>query len=200
VLRAGHGVQFLKHSITTRHGLAPPWALQSRTRLTPRHASGGNQKSGCQLSNKTILLIEDNPSDIALTRRALERAHIANLLVTAEDGQEALDFLFCTGPHAGREISQQPVLTLLDLKLPKISGLDVLRRIRSDPRTRRMPVVILTSSDEALDISSGYDLGINSYIRKPVDFEQFQRVVEQLGLYWLVLNEPPPASSEELKP
>ena len=145
------------------------------------------------MSSKTILLIEDNPSDIALTKRALEKARIANQLVIAEDGQEALDYLLGTGGHAGRDPTDQPMLTLLDLKLPKIPGLEVLKRLRSDTRTRRIPVVVLTSSNEEQDVAGSYDLGINSYIRKPVDFSQFAHAVEQLGLYWLVLNEPPPA-------
>lgn len=144
------------------------------------------------MSSKTILLIEDNPSDIALTRRALDRARIVNRLVVAEDGQEALEYLFGTGVHAGRDPSDIPVLTLMDLKLPKVSALDVLRRIRSDARTRRVPVVILTSSNEEQDIATGYDLGVNSYIRKPVDFNRFAETMEQLTLYWLLLNEPPP--------
>lgn len=148
------------------------------------------------MSSKTILLIEDNPSDIALTKRALEKARIANQLVIAEDGQEALDFLLGTGAHAGRDPTDQPMLTLLDLKLPKIPGLEVLKRLRSDARTRRIPVVILTSSNEEQDVAGSYDLGINSYIRKPVDFSQFAHAVEQLGLYWLVLNEPPPPLEE----
>lgn len=144
------------------------------------------------MSSKIILLIEDNPSDIALTKRALEKARIANEVIVAEDGQEALDYVFCTGAHARREIAEQPMLTLLDLKLPKVGGLEVLRRIRQDARTRRMPVVILTSSNEEQDVAAGYDLGINSYIRKPVDFGQFAQAISQLGLYWLVLNQPPP--------
>ena len=144
------------------------------------------------MNPKTILLIEDNPSDIDLTKRALEKGRIANALVVASDGQEALDYLFGTGEYAGRDNSDFPALTLLDLKLPKVSGLDVLRRIRSDSRTRRMPVVILTSSREEQDIAAGYDLGVNSYIRKPIDFEHFVQSVAQLGLYWLVLNEEPP--------
>ncbi|HTW64526.1 MAG TPA: response regulator [Bryobacteraceae bacterium] len=148
------------------------------------------------MSSKTILLVEDNPSDIALTKRALDKAHIANQLILAEDGQEALDYVFGAGAHVGRDVSDQPMLTLLDLKLPKIGGLDVLRGIRGDPRTRRMPVVILTSSNEEQDLAAGYDLGVNSYIRKPVDFNQFAHAVEQLGLYWLVLNEPPPGSEK----
>lgn len=144
------------------------------------------------MNSKTILLIEDNPSDIALTQRALEKARIANALFVAEDGQEALDYLFGTGAHAGRDVSQLPALTLLDLKLPKIPGFEVLRRIREHDLTRRIPVVILTSSNEEEDVAESYDLGVNSYIRKPVDFTQFAHAVDQLGLYWLVMNEPPP--------
>jgi two-component system, response regulator len=143
-------------------------------------------------SDKVILLIEDNSSDVDLTRRALDKARIANELIVAEDGEEALDFLWGVGAHAGRDVSELPALALLDLKLPKLPGLEVLRRIRADPRTRRLPVVILTSSKEEQDMAAGYDLGVNSYIRKPVDFKQFAYCVAQLGLYWLVLNEPPP--------
>ena len=144
------------------------------------------------VKSKTILLIEDNPSDIELTQRALGKGRIFNELVVASDGQEALDYLYGTGAFAGRDTSDVPTLTLLDLKLPKVSGLDVLRRIRTDMVTRRMPVVILTSSGEEQDMGASYDLGVNSYIRKPVDFEQFVQSVAQLGLYWLVLNEEPP--------
>lgn len=144
------------------------------------------------MSSGTILLIEDNPSDVALTRRALGKARIANDLVLAEDGQEALDYLFGAGAHQGRDVTELPMLTLLDLKIPKIPGLEVLRRIRADARTHRTPVVVLTSSNEEQDLATSYDLGINSYIRKPVDFVQFAQVVEQLGLYWLVLNQQPP--------
>ena len=144
------------------------------------------------MNTKTILLVEDNPSDIDLTKRALEKGHILNKLVVASDGQEALDYLFGTGAYADRDTSDFPTLTLLDLKLPKVSGLDVLRRIRGGMITRRMPVVILTSSREEEDMAASYDLGVNSYIRKPVDFEQFVQSVEQLGLYWLVLNQEPP--------
>lgn len=144
------------------------------------------------MHSRTILLVEDNPSDVGLTKRALEKGRIVNDLVVAEDGQQALDYLWCNGAYAGREISDFPALTLLDLKLPKVPGLEVLRRIRGDERTRRLPVVILTTSQEERDIATGYDLGVNSYVRKPVDFKQFAAVVEQLGLYWLVLNEPPP--------
>ena len=144
------------------------------------------------MSAKTILLIEDNPSDIELTQRALERSHVANELVVAHDGQEALDYLFGSGEHAGREVAALPSVTLLDLHLPLVPGLDVLRAIRADPRTRRMPVVILTSSNEERDVAAGYDLGVNSYIQKPVDFERFAEAIRQLGLYWLILNESPP--------
>lgn len=143
------------------------------------------------MNSKIILLVEDNLSDIALTKRALQKTHIANELVVAEDGQEALDFLFGTGAQQGRDISLQPTLTLLDLKLPRVPGLEVLRRIRSEPATRRLPVVILTSSNEEQDLATSYDLGVNSYIRKPVDFVQFAQAVGQLGLYWLLLNEAP---------
>lgn len=141
---------------------------------------------------KVILLVEDNPSDIALTRRALEKSAIRNDLVVAEDGQEALDYLFCSGAHAGRNAGDMPVLILLDLNMPRVDGLEFLRRIRADGRTRRLPVVILTSSSEERDIAASYDLGTNSYIRKPVDFHQFAEVIKQLGLYWLVINEVPP--------
>lgn len=139
-----------------------------------------------------ILLVEDNPSDVDLTIRAFQRSRIANEIVVAEDGQEALDYLRGMGKWAGRDVSELPALTLLDLKLPKVSGLEVLREIRADPATRRMPVVILTSSGEEKDLAAGYDLGGNSYICKPVDFSQFAAAIEHLGLYWLVLNQPPP--------
>jgi len=138
-----------------------------------------------------ILLVEDNPDDEALTRRALAKNNIQNEVQVAHDGAEALDFLLGTGAHAGRPTA--PEVILLDLKLPKVDGLEVLRRIRADDRTRLLPVVILTSSREERDLISGYGLGANSYIRKPVDFQQFVEAVRQLGLYWLVLNEPPPA-------
>jgi two-component system response regulator len=141
---------------------------------------------------KVILLIEDNPSDVDLTRRALEKGHIANQMVVARDGKEALDYLWGEGAWAGRDVADLPAVTLLDLKLPKLPGLEVLRRVRADSRTRRLPVVILTSSKEEQDLTTGYDLGANSYIRKPVDFEQFTQAIGQLGLYWLVWNERPP--------
>lgn len=144
------------------------------------------------MNKKVILLVEDNASDIALTRRALVKNAIQNPVVVAEDGQAALDYLFGAGAHAGRSPDDLPVLILLDLKLPRIDGLEVLRRVRADSRTRRLPVVILTSSSEEQDIAAGYDLGTNSYIRKPVDYNQFSEVVRQLGRYWLVINESPP--------
>jgi two-component system response regulator len=148
-----------------------------------------------KLTNKTILLIEDNPSDIDLTRRALERSRIANELVVVQDGQQALDYFFGPGASDGREPPALPGVTLLDLHLPLVPGLDVLRAIRSDPRTRRMPVVVLTSSSEEPDIATSYDLGVNSYIQKPIDFERFSEAIRTLGMYWLVLNEPPPKAA-----
>lgn len=141
---------------------------------------------------KTILLIEDNPDDVELTRRALNRSNVANRLVLVTDGAEALDYLFATGEYAERDASDLPQVILLDLKLPKIDGLEVLRRIRADERTRLLPVVILTSSNRERDVIDSYKLGANSYVRKPVDFEQFVLATRTLGLYWLVLNEPPP--------
>jgi len=144
------------------------------------------------MNSKIILLVEDNPSDIGLTKRALDKSHVANELVVAEDGQEALDYIFGAGAYAGRDITQLPTVVLLDLKLPRVDGLEVLRRIRADERTRRLPVVILTSSKEEQDVAQSYDLGANSYIRKPVDFTQLAQAILHLGLYWLVLNEPPP--------
>ncbi|MFZ6750570.1 response regulator [Undibacterium sp. Ren11W] len=146
------------------------------------------------MREKVILLVEDNPSDIGLTQRAFLKAGIRNKLVVAEDGQEALDYLFLTGASHQRDAndSDNPILILLDLKLPRVDGLEVLRLIRADSRTRRIPVVILTSSNEEQDLASSYDLGTNSYIRKPVDFHQFAEVIKQLGMYWLVINEAPP--------
>ena len=143
------------------------------------------------MSEKTILLVEDNPDDVTLTLRALKKNNLLNEVVVARDGVEALDFLFCEGEFAGRSPELLPELILLDLKLPKVDGLEVLKRIRNEARTRLLPVVILTSSNEQSDIISGYELGVNSYIRKPVDFEQFIEAVRQLGLYWLVLNQTP---------
>jgi two-component system response regulator len=144
------------------------------------------------VSKKNILLVEDNPDDAALTIHALESNKIGNTLVIARDGVEALDYLFCTGPYAGRDPKDVPAVVLLDLKLPKIDGLEVLRRIRAEAHTRLLPVVILTSSNEEEDRLRGYALGANSYVRKPVDFDDFIRAAGQLGLYWLLLNQSPP--------
>jgi two-component system, response regulator len=143
--------------------------------------------------NKVILLVEDNARDEALTLRALKKSNIANDVVVARDGVEALDYLFGTGTYAGRELDMLPQLVLLDLKLPKVDGLQVLRQIRADERTRRLPVVIFTSSSEEEDLIKSYDLGANSYVRKPVEFEQFLEATKQLGLYWLVLNQSAPS-------
>lgn len=141
------------------------------------------------MGSKVILLVEDNPDDRILTVRALKQHNIANQIDEVRDGQEALDYLFGEGDYAGRDTSVQPQVVLLDLKLPKIDGLEVLKKMRADPRTRRLPVVVLTSSGEQQDIVSSYDLGANSYVRKPVDFNQFIEAARQLGLYWLMLNE-----------
>ena len=144
------------------------------------------------MNDRKILLVEDNPDDAALTLRALKKNNIRNDVVHVRDGAEALEYILCAGAHAGRDVAEAPALILLDLKLPKVEGLEVLRRIRAGPRTKTYPVVILTSSKEEQDLIKGYSLGANSYIRKPVDFVQFMEAVRQLGLYWLVLNEPPP--------
>lgn len=144
---------------------------------------------------KVILLVEDDANDEALTLRALKKNSISNEIVVARDGVEALDYLFGTGSHTGRDTRRQPVITLLDLKLPKVDGFEVLHRLRTDERTKLLPVVILTSSREEKDLLKGYNLGANSYVRKPVDFQQFTEAVRELGLYWLVLNEVPPRDS-----
>jgi two-component system response regulator len=144
-------------------------------------------------NSKVILLVEDNPDDEALTLRALKKNNIKNEVVVARDGAEALEFLFGTGKYAGRNTEVIPQVVLLDLKLPKVEGLEVLRQVRADKRTKLLPVVILTSSNEEQDRIQGYGLGANSYVRKPVDFSQFLEAARQLGLYWLVLNEAPPA-------
>jgi len=144
------------------------------------------------MEDKLILLVEDNPDDEALTLRALKKNNIRNEVIIAHDGVEALDYLFGTGTYEGRDTRIMPQIILLDLKLPRLDGLEVLRRLRSDKRTRLLPVVILTSSKEEMDLINGYSLGANSYIRKPVDFPQFTEAIRQLGLYWLVLNESPP--------
>ena len=149
------------------------------------------------MDNKVILLVEDNPRDEALTLRALKKSNIVNEVVVTRDGVEALDYLFGTGKFAGRDTSEIPQLVLLDLKLPKVDGLEVLHRMRSDERTRRLPVVIFTSSSEEEDMVKSYDLGANSYVRKPVDFDHFMEATRQLGMYWLVLNEAAPLPRSE---
>jgi CheY-like chemotaxis protein len=148
------------------------------------------------MNEKTILLVEDNPDDEALTLRALRKNHIGNRVVVAHDGVEALDFLFGTGAWAGRDLREAPVLVLLDLKLPRLDGLEVLQRMRQDARTRFLPVVVLTSSKEDQDLLRSYALCANSYVRKPVDFDEFIEAVRKLGMYWLLLNEAAPAARE----
>jgi two-component system response regulator len=144
------------------------------------------------MEDRLILLVEDNPDDVALTLRALKKNNLGNQIFVAGDGVEALDYLFGTGPHVSRDVGVQPEVILLDLKLPKMDGFEVLRKLRANPRTRLLPVVIMTSSREQQDLIDGYGLGANSYVTKPVDFERFVEAVRQLGLYWLVLNERPP--------
>lgn len=144
------------------------------------------------MDERIVLLVEDNPDDEMLTLRSFKKNNIANKVVVVQDGADALNYLFGTGAYAGRELGDLPAVILLDLNLPKVSGLEVLRRIRADERTRLLPVVVLTSSKEEQDIINSYSLGANSYLRKPVDFEKFTKAVGQLGLYWLVLNELPP--------
>ena len=138
-----------------------------------------------------ILLVEDNPDDLEMELLTLREMKVANHVQIARDGVEALDFIFCRGPHAGRKIENSPKVVLLDLKLPKVDGLEVLRAIKDDPRTQSIPVVVLTSSKEQSDVVESYKLGVNSYIVKPVDFEQFTEAIKKLGLYWLLLNQPP---------
>jgi CheY-like chemotaxis protein len=144
------------------------------------------------MDERMILLVEDNPDDEALTLRALKKHNIGNKVFVVRDGAEALDFLFCTGAYADRDPNDMPQVTLLDLKLPKLDGLEVLRRLRTDNRTRLLPIVILTSSNEERDLIEGYKNGANSYVRKPVNFNEFLEAVRELGLYWLVLNHAPP--------
>lgn len=148
------------------------------------------------MTEKVILLIEDNPDDIALTLRAFQKNAIANAIVVLRDGEEAIDYLEGRGAYAGRIHHERPMLALLDLKLPKVDGLEVLRHIRGSEITRLLPVVILTTSKEERDLEEGYALGANSYVRKPIEFEEFVRVVGQLGLYWLILNEGPPTQED----
>ena len=144
------------------------------------------------MDNKIILLVEDNPDYVTLTKRAFKRNNISNKVIVAKDGVEALDYLFGKGMYAGRDAKDMPVVILLDLKLPKISGMEVLRAIRQNEFTKLLPVVILTSSAQEEDVVNGYKLGANSYIRKPVDFKEFVKAIKLLGLYWLIWNEPPP--------
>ena len=144
------------------------------------------------MDRTTILLIEDNPDDVELTLHAFQKNNMANDIVVASDGAEGLDYLFGTGKYAGRDAEEPPALILLDLQLPKIGGLEVLRKVREDERTKRIPVVIMTTSDEEEDIVNGYNGGANSYLRKPVDFGEFMNAVKQLEMYWMVLNTPPP--------
>jgi two-component system, response regulator len=143
------------------------------------------------MKGKVILVVEDNPRDEALTLRALKKSNVVNDVVVVRDGVEALDYLFGTGTHDGRDVSIMPQMVLLDLKLPKVDGLEVLRKLRDDERTRRLPVVIFTSSSEEEDMIKSYNLGANSYVRKPVEFDQFLEATKQLGIYWLLLNEVP---------
>jgi len=147
------------------------------------------------IRNGVILLVEDNPNDVELTLRAFEKSQVLNQIIVARDGEQAIHYLFSTGPHADRGPGRMPEVVLLDMKLPKIDGLGVLRRMRSDERTRRVPVVMLTSSKEEQDVVSSYDLGANSFVRKPVDFGDFVDAARHLGIYWLVMNEPAPQKS-----
>ncbi len=142
-----------------------------------------------------ILLVEDNPDDVELALHALRQEKLANQVAVARDGEEALDFLFCRGAHKNRSFENAPKVVMLDLKLPKVDGIEVLRQLKNDPRTKAIPVVILTSSREEKDMIHSYQLGVNAYIQKPVDFEQFRNVVKQLGLFWLVVNQAPPPSA-----
>ena len=148
------------------------------------------------MANKTILLVEDNLDDVELTLRALKKNNIRNEISVVSDGAEALDFLLGNGKYSDRDLSNIPAVILLDLKLPKVDGLEVLRQIRSNERTKFLPVVILTSSKQEQDIINGYGLGVNSYVRKPVDFNQFNEAIKNLGLYWLFLNEVPPGKGQ----
>lgn len=144
------------------------------------------------MEKKTILLVEDNPDDVELTLRALKQYHVKNEITVVRDGAEALDYLFVTGAYADRDVNTMPAVVILDLKLPKVNGLEVLQRMRADERTELTPVVVLTSSKEEQDVVNSYKFGANSYVQKPVDFSQFIEAARQLGLYWLVINEPPP--------
>jgi CheY-like chemotaxis protein len=176
-----------------RFGRKQKWKRARRFTLLCEEINAIERRGERIMASKTILLVEDNADDEALTFRALMKNNIANNLVVARDGAEALDYLFGTGQYAGRDVNLAPQVVLLDLNLPKISGLEVLRQLRANERTKHLPVVILTSSNEEQDRLRGYDNGANSYVRKPVDFNQFIESVRQLGLYWLILNEQPPA-------
>ena len=148
-----------------------------------------------EMNRVEILLVEDNGQDIELALYALRREKLANHIEVARDGEEALDFLFCRGRFADRNMGEQPRLVLLDLKLPKVDGLEVLRQVKGDPRTKAIPIVIMTSSREERDLVIGYKLGVNAYIQKPVDFDEFRQMVNQIGLFWMVVNQAPPASA-----
>ena len=152
---------------------------------------GGGDPIMSETNNVEILLVEDNPQDMQIALRALRKANLANNIQVARDGAEALEFIFCEGPHAARKIEDTPKVILLDLKLPKVDGLEVLARLKGDPRTKSIPVVVMTSSKEQNDVVESYQLGVNSYIVKPVNFEGFVAAVQQLGMYWLLLNQPP---------
>ncbi|MFQ5956967.1 MAG: response regulator [Candidatus Brocadiales bacterium] len=162
--------------------------MKNKDKAKSKNPTGNVSKA----KDKIILLVEDDPDDVELTLRALRKHNITNAVVVARDGVEALDYLFASGAHADRDTSAMPVVVLLDLKMPRLDGLEVLRTMRIDERTKLIPVVVLTASSEEQDMISSYSLGANSYVRKPVDFKQFADAVRQLGLYWLLLNEPPP--------
>ena len=152
------------------------------------------------MANKSILLVDDNRNDVLLTQRAIKKNNIANDVVVASDGEEALDYLFCRGKYADRDVTcDPPVVVLLDLKMPRVDGLETLKQIRENPNTKNLPVVMLTSSKEDTDVLQSYNLGCNAYVRKPVEFNQFAEAIKQLGLFWLVLNEPPPPDTRKAK-